>query len=368
MTSSKSFSSRIAIVLLLGIINMSGCAASLPEVTGEAGAGAGVAGIAVLPIDNLSGGAAPVKALRQELIARLKAKGLVVLPDELLDAFMALHRIRYVGGMDKATSEAFLKEMGVSAVMITSLELYNESYPPRVALTARLVATGDEPHIIRMERSAMAGDDTPGLLGIGLIEDPLVLRARVLDRLADALTSRRGISNGLALPPESLYRTQALDPARTYSVTVMPFFNKSSRKYAGEILALHFIRELTRYPMFNVIEPGLVREELLQYRVIMEDGVSLADAEIVFGMLKTDLLLSGNVNDYEDHQGSFGAPIVDFSVLMLDRESRKAVWAVDAHYTGDDRVYFFDFGKVTTASGLAAAITRGAIESLYKTE
>lgn len=365
MTSSQSFSSRIAIVLLLGIINVSGCAKLSPAVQGETGAG--VASIAILPVDNLSGGPAPVKALRQELADRLKAKGLSILPDELLDAFMTLHRVRYVGGVDKATSVAFRNEMGVSAVLITSLELYNESYPPRIALTARLVATGDDPRIVRMERSAMAGDDAPGLLGIGLIEDPGVLRGKALDRLADALTDgERGKGGGLALPPESLYSTQALDPRRTYSVAVLPFFNKSSRKYAGEILALHFIRELAGYPMFNVIEPGVLREQLLQYRVIMEEGVSLADAEIVFGMFKSDLLLSGNVNDYEDHQGTFGAPKVAFSALMLDQESRKAVWAVNAHYTGDDRVYFFDFGKVNTASGLAAAIARGAIESLYK--
>jgi hypothetical protein len=257
--------------------------------------------------------------------------------------------------------------MGVSAVMITSLELYNENYPPRIALTARLVSTGDDPRIIRMESTAMAGDDHPGLLGIGLIKDPLVLREKALERLVDSLTGgKAGRSAAVALRPDALYRAQALDPTRTYSVAVLPFFNKSSRKYAGEILALHFIRELTRHPMFNVIEPGLVREELLRYRVIMEEGVSLADADIVFGMLKVDLLLSGNINDYEDHQGSFGAPKVDFSALLLDRASRKAVWSVEAHYTGDDRVYFFDIGKVNTANGLAAGIVRGAIESLYE--
>lgn len=367
MTSSRSFSSKIAIVLLLGIINVSGCASSVPAVRGEIPAGALPASIAVLPMDNLSGGAAPIKALRLELIERLKAKGLSVLPDDKLDSFMARHRVRYVGGISKQTSEAFRKEMGVSSVLITSLELYNESYPPRIALTARLVATEDEPRITRMESTAMAGDDRPGLLGLGLIEDPRELRAKALDRLVDALIGgEEGKGHLLALPPETLYRTQALDPARRYSVAVLPFFNKSSRKYAGEILALHFIREMIKYPMFNVIEPGVVREELLRYRVIMEEGVSLADADIVFGMVKADLILSGNVNDYEDHQGTFGAPKVDFSALLLDRTTRKSVWAVDAHYTGDDRVHFFDIGKVTTASGLAAGIIRGAIESLYE--
>lgn len=322
--------------------------------------------VAVLPIDNLSGGTAPVKELRSGLIARLAGKGLTVLPEADLDGFMARHRLRYAGGVDGATGAAFKSETGVNAVLVTSLELYNESYPPRIALTARFVSTGSAPRIIRMESTAMAGDDAPGLLGLGLIEDPRQLTDSALDRLVDALTGKGGESTAPSLRPESLYRPQTLDPARKYSVAVLPFFNKSSRKYAGEILALHFIRELTKVGMFDVVEPGVVREELLKYRVIMEEGVSLADAEIVFGMLKADLLLSGNVNDYEDHQGSFGTPKVDFSALLLDKASRRAVWAVEAHYTGDDRVHLFDIGKINTANGLAAAMVRGAMLSLYK--
>ncbi len=85
----------------------------------------------------------------------------------------------------------------------------------------------------------------------------------------------------------------------------------------------------------------------------------------MFGMLKADLLLTGNVNDYEDQQGSFGSPKVDFSALLLDRESRLAVWAVDDRYTGDDRVHFFDFGRITTANALAAAMVHSAVGSLY---
>lgn len=355
------------VILLIGLINLTGCATPRTSKTGDEPDTAGNVAIAVLPLDNLSGGKAPLKLLRQELIDRLKQNGLAVLPDAELDTFMARHRVRYVGGVDRETSAAFKSETGVGAVLVTSLELYDESPPPRLALTARLVATGDDPRIIRVESTAMAGNDRPGFLGLGLIKDPQVLRVKAVNQLADKLAGRdAGAGGGAALRPESLYRSRLLDPAKRYSVAVMPFHNTSGRKHAGEILALHFIRELTRFGMFDVVEPGVVRDDLLRYRIIMEDGVSMADAEVMFRMLKADFLLSGNVNDFADQEGNLGVPKVDFSAQLMERESSKVVWGVDARHAGDDRTWLFDVGKVNTASGLAAATVRGAIESLAR--
>lgn len=368
MISSKNFFSKIAFGALVVIIALTGCAGSTHtagSIDHEVSAGMRVA---VLPLDNLSGGVAPLKLIRQEFISRLQVEGVVVLPDAELDAFMARRRLRYVGGLTREDAAAFRNDTGVTAVVVTSLELYNESYPPRIALTARMVSTGDDPHIIRMASSAMTGDDTPGILGIGLIDDPKILRARAVDRLVTGLMAENGVGQaGPSLAPASVFHNQPLDQGKKYSVAVLPFFNKSSRRYAGEILALHFIRELVQNDRFSVIEPGVVRQELLQYRVIMEDGVSLADAELVFGVMRAELLLTGNINDYEDAQGASSAPKVDFTALMLNRDNRKAGWAVDAHAKGDDRIYLFDFGRLSTANALAAAMTRGAIKTLTST-
>jgi hypothetical protein len=324
--------------------------------------------VAVLPVDNLSGNAAPLKAIREELIARLRARGIAVLPDRELDAFMTRHRLRYVGGLSRDDAIAFQQEAGVDAVAVTSLELYGESVPPRIALTTRLVSTGSDTKILAMESTSLAGDDTPGVLGMGLIDRPQTLRAMAMDRLVTGLLAGQGTEQpGPALTPANVFRNQALDPGKRYNVAVLPFFNKSNRRYAGEIVALHFIRELVRTGRFSVLEPGVARQELLQYRMIMEDGVSLADAELVFGIMRVDLLFTGNVNDYEDVQGVMGTPKVDYTALMLNRDNRKAGWAVDTHALGDDRVHLFDIGRLSTANALAAAMTRGALRTLVPT-
>lgn len=366
MTSSPNFSSKFALVAAFGIVILAGCA-TLQPAGSDLTAGGKQMLVAVLPVENLSGGPAPVKEVRQGLADRLKAQGLTVLPYDALENFMARHRLRYTGGIDGTTAKEFRDETGAAAVLITSLELYNESNPPRIALTARMVTTEENPKIISMASTAMAGNDAPGLFGLGLIENPKILTDKALGRLADALVHReKRMEDTVMLPPGALFSPQPLDPARRYSVAILPFFNKSSRKYAGEIVALHFISELTRQGNMDVIEPGVVRQELLRYRIIMEEGVSLADAEIVFGMLKADLILSGNVDGYDDHQGGYDTPKVAFSALLLDRQSRKAVWAVNAHNSGDDRVYLFDINRFTTANGLAAAMIRSAVGSINK--
>jgi hypothetical protein len=141
-------------------------------------------------------------------------------------------------------------------------------------------------------------------------------------------------------------------------VAVIPFFNESLRKYAGEIMQLHLVREMAKVENIKVIEPGVVRTGLLALRIIMEDGISLAQADIVWDALNADLLLTGKVIDYQDSQGAEGAPIVDFSLQAIERKGREVRWASKSYNKGTDGVYFFDLGRERTASAMASEMAR----------
>ena len=126
-------------------------------------------------------------------------------------------------------------------------------------------------------------------------------------------------------------------------------------------MALHFIQELRRLGNFRPVEPGVVRHQLLQYRLIMDVGVSLATADVIFDTLQANLLLTGKVLDYQDGRGETGIPTVDFSAMILDKEKHTIVLASDSYNTGDDRVHFFDFGRINTACGVATEMVRGIV-------
>ena len=320
--------------------------------------------LAILPVENLSGSMAPLKEIRETFADELRARGVDVLEEEDLQKVMVRHRIRYTGGIDREVARAF-KEAKTDAVLILSLELYSEANPPKVSLLSRLVSTDDPPTILWAEGAGVAGDDSPGILGLGLIEDPnkLLLKGTkfVFDSLARFLSVQKG---GSALEvkrkfrPRVVYQSPVFDPNRKYSVAVIPFFNRSGRRYAGEIMVLHFIRELGRFGNFHLIEPGVIRQVFLEFRIIMEDGVSLSQADVLFGALNADLILSGRVIEYEDYQGTYGKPKVEFSAQLVERKSREIVWSSNSYNTGDDRVFFFDRGRVNTAHVMASQMTR----------
>jgi TolB-like protein len=325
-------------------------------------AGGSVASLVVFPFENLTGSAVPLKALRESLSEELRQRGFHLIDEDVLDRFIARHRVRYTAGIDEQTARALKDETGVEGVLLTSVELYSGGVVPRIALTSRLVSTGDVPEIMWVDGVGLAGDDHPGILGLGIIKDLGALVRKAFGMLGKSLASRmarqgRGKESAKAerkFRPKIAYRSADLEGERKYTVAIAPFFNRSQRKNAGDVLALQFVRALGRLGNFEVIEPGLVRQAFLGVRIIMDEGVSLSDANALFAVLDADLVLGGEVLDYQDYQGPNGTAKVNFMVQLIERESQRVVWSSESYNWGSDGVFFFDVGQVNTAHAMAA--------------
>jgi len=330
--------------------------------------------VAVFPLENLSGSMGPVKEIRQMFIEKLRTTGTDVLDEETLEKFMARHRIRYTGGIDRNTAQAFKREVNIDSVLITSLEFYSDANSPKISLISRLVSTGDNPSILWMEGVGLAGDDSPGFLSLGLIEDPKVLLDKAIKVMFDSLNQyvsmkadgREAHPAKRKFRPKIFYRSPALNPERKYTVAIAPFMNYSSRKYAGDIMTLHLAKELKKFDNFNVIEFGMVRQTFLELRIIMDEGISLTNADSVLASLNADLILSGNVTDYEDYQGVWGKPKVGFTTQLIARKGQEVVWSSYSYNEGDDGVFFFDVGSVNTANAMASQMVRSIGKMMAK--
>jgi hypothetical protein len=327
--------------------------------------------IAVFPVENLSGGSAPLTEIRQFLVDSLAAQGVAVLGDDALDAFMARHRVRYTAGIDAATAESLRQETGVDGVLVASLELSSDLPPPKVALVARLVSITSVPSVVWADDTGLAGDDAPGWFGLGLVEDYQTLLGRAMDRLAGSLLAYVKIGEAAARPksaskfrPKMSYRSPAIDPGKTYTVAVVPFFNVSDRRNAGEILALLFMRHLSDVGQFRVAESGVTRRQLLDARIIMDGGLSLSDAETVAALVDADFVLGGRVIRYQDYDGAGGRASVDFSAVLIERKSRRVVWSSSSYNDGSDGVRFFGRGMTRTAHAMATQMTRLTAEMI----
>ncbi len=393
MISSTSFSSRVrtfSFCILLVVV--SGCTGqrnvSLPVLHEPMR-------IAVLPFDNLSGGKTPVKEMRQLLLQQMKRHGLPCIPDEKMEAFLAKYRIRYTGGINPQVADAVRNELDAETVLITTVELSDAGVNPKIALFSRLVSTGNAVRILWMDSVGLSGDDSPGIFKIGIIEDPRLLQAAALQRLADSLaaylvshvgsaagTGRHGHDRdqnreddrgyvvrsaaGRGRFAPKVYFQLPFPGGRKCRIAILPFQNETERKGGGEILMLHFARQLVNKRDVEVIEPGAMRQKLIDLRMIMSKGVSLADMDVIADVLDADMILAGKCSRYDDYEGVSGIPRVMFSVLMIERESRKMVWSSASYNEGDNGVLFFDFGKLRTASSLASRMTQAVAELLVQ--
>jgi TolB-like protein len=220
---------------------------------------------------------------------------------------------------------------------------------------------------------AMSGDDSPGIR-IGLIMDPAVLGERVVQSLILSLSRYLSGEGEESNPgkkrygPKVSYRSDSLPLESKYRIAVVPFLNLSDRKYAGEIMVLHFLTELVRDGGFEVVESGVLRHRLLNVRVIMDEGITLRDADLISLTLKADLVLTGKVIDYQDFSGATSIPKIDFSAIVIEQASKKVVWSSMSYNHGDDGVFFFDRGKINTAGRLARYMVGEIVEKLSRGE
>ncbi len=324
-----------------------------------------IGAIAVFPVENLSGGPTPSDQVRGFLIERLVAAGIKVLRNEALDDFMTQHRVRYAAGIDVPTAELLRKETGVDGALFAAIELANDTAPPKFALIVRLASLGELPTIAWADDAGVAGDDAPGFFDLDVVNDRDALRNGALKRIGDSLL---GYLTGGATPtdmraaskfkPKAFYRKLTLPSDRPSSVAVLPFFNLSDRRNAGEILALLFARHLSGFGQVRVVEPGAVRRQLLDARIIMDSGVSTTDAETVAALLDADYVLGGRVTCYEDYEGPAGRTRVQFSTVLVDRKGRRIVWSSDSSNEGSDGVRLFERGTSRTAHSMATQMVR----------
>lgn len=363
------FSSRLPLLLLLSCL--SGCLTQGEDADGRKRMLSGTPAplVAVLPFENLSGAPAPLADLRMALIEQMRQRGFRVPDESALEAFMERHRLRYTGGITQPTAAAMRDELGVTGILITSLELYIGENPPRMAMTSRVVSAAEPPVILWMESTSRAGNEAPGLLGLGLVEKMEELAGLVFARHADSLAGYfSGLEEqppgGRTFRPDIHYRAPQFDPEAAYRVAVLPFVNQSGSRHAGELMALHFVRQLHASANFRVIEPGLVREELMRLRVIIPEGASLDTAHLLFGRIEADLLLSGKVMEYDDYRGAEGVPRVYFTVQVIERHSNEVVWSSQSSSGGDEGVLLFDFGRIHSASELASRLARETVKLL----
>ena len=234
----------------------------------------------------------------------------------------------------------------------------------------RVVEASENAELVWMDGTARTGDDSPGLLGLGLVPRFADLETRELKRLGASLAATFG-GKAPAAPacptdrrfrPRVAFRSPKLDASRIVSVAVLPFVNDTPWRRAGDTIALELVRQLAAVPRLRVLEPGVVRQRLIANRVIMEGGVSVEVARLLLDKLDADLVVAGYVRDFSDGV----VPRVNFTVLALERERGLIMWESTSHATGTDGAWFFELGRISTAHALACRLESDVVKAFLE--
>lgn len=362
MTSSPSCSARgRALVLVVAASALAGCAAARGAAPGRERMR-----MALFPIENASGVSVATRELGVRLELALRARGLDVASGDIVESFLARHRIRYTAGVDGDTARAAREELGVDGVLVASVDLYRGRGAPLFGINVRLVSVEAGPTILWMDGTERAGDDSTGLFGLGAVGSAGELEDQALSRLALSLSRfLRGAGPAVTrcaadsrFEPRVHYRTPLSHPRRPVSVAVLPFVNQSGQSNAGEVVALAFVRELAAVGWVEVRDPGVVRSQLLRHRVVLEGGVSHEAARVSLGSMNVDVVVSGRVLAFD------GSPRVEFTAVALDTWTNRVVWQSSSFNRGSDGVWFFDAGQIRTANELACRMVREVGEEM----
>jgi TolB-like protein len=322
--------------------------------------------VAVLPFVNLTTvDSAPLEEMRQTLQGLLRGQGLDLLAEEELRAFMKRHWMRSTNGLNSETGPAFLAESGVTGVLITQLTNYKVGSSPRFALNTRLVTASEVPLVVWAKSVILDGDAKRGLLDLALIHDIKQLSDTGLAQVAAALNHFFAEQPGSGKPhlaPRNYYRSPILEQGRPFTVAILPFVNQSRDRFAADLLSLNFLNHLSGAPEFHVLDPGLIEENYLTYRMVLPRGASQDTAKILFSRLDVDLLLSGLVLEYE----TGGVPRVRFTCQLIHRRDEEIVWTSSSSNDGNEGELLFQQGKIKTANELASRMTRATVRHMLR--
>lgn len=333
--------------------------------------------LGLLPFENLTEATIDTEGFRAALQEALLARGIATVHPQLIDDGLASRRVRFTGGLDEATALGLREVVGVSAFLVTSIEMVDVSENPRFGVAVRLLRVEEESvRPVFAGSYHQAGDDSPGALGRHLVYDVAVLEQRALDRIADDVAAQFRANGAAPTPrklpsaqrrfrPESLFVAQGSPPPTSGArkIVVLPFRNNSTNPHAGEIAAQEINHELIRRGGAVVVERGIVRKALLDLRIIQEGGISLAQADLLRALLDADLVVTGTVSEWQDAQSGNPA-LVEFTAYAVDTRNQRVNWLARSRGEGDDGVYVFGLREVRTAPVLAVELVRALLEEI----
>ncbi|MBW2645491.1 MAG: hypothetical protein JRE23_04810 [Deltaproteobacteria bacterium] len=149
-------------------------------------------------------------------------------------------------------------------------------------------------------------------------------------------------------------------------VAVLPFFNNTNVREAGEVVARAFVEGLFDSKNLQVEFPGNVRKLILSERIIIRKGIGNEHIKLIGKRLNVDAVIIGWVEKYSSGVKGQGAaiPLISINARMVHAESSSVLWIGQHMRRGDDYVTILDFGRINSVAALARKVVDELLETI----
>lgn len=323
--------------------------------------------VALLPFVNYTESPEAPEVIKPLVVEALKRKGFDLVVGEPIEQFLWQHRIRQTDMVSSRLARWLAEELQVSAVIVGSIILYRPGEAPQVGLAARMVSI-PETTILWANDFSLSGEDYNKPLGLGTVRQVDVLAQRLVTQVFDSLQPIRSVQlvpspdppsfynlNLMKPPPQLTYLSPITDFYGLETVGVIPFKNQSERRGAGDIVSVMFLSRLHNTGLYHVIEPGLIREQFLRFRVRARGEIDTIGLRPLNRNIEAQGYITGTVETYDE--GILGEvrapPEVAMSARLLRSDDDAIVWSMRNGYRADNYNLLLDFGRIYSIIPLA---------------
>lgn len=344
--------------LLLGL-GLAACAHAQPPPTGQQ------AKIAVLPFANFTEFQEAPEVVMPLIVEALEARGFSVVSGQPIEDVLYRHRVRLTTMVGTETARSLAADLGVNGVMVGMVSLTKTEGVPQMGISARLLALPSA-EVLWAQDVSLAGEDYTGPLGLGTVKSLEVLASRVVTSLFVSLQTRL---ERQVVPPArppgwlsflaksegpEIFMDTSLDFQGVDSLAVLPFLNASERPSAGDIVTALFVSALHNTGRYRVIEPGIVREVFLRFRIRTIGAIDRRDLPPLNRAMIVQGYVLGTVYEYIEGKGlETSPPSITISARMVRAEDGKVVWSMENRRQGDDFNLVLDFDRIYSIIPLA---------------
>lgn len=239
------------------------------------------------------------------LEAELAARGLDVVGGDQIRPLLRALRIRSSEGLGRNELRRLAGEAEFDALVLGSWDILREGANPEIGLSMRVLDPGSG-DIVQAASVGATGDDFTGLLGRGRLRS---LDALVRHAMPGFVSELLQAAPGPDGPPT---------PRGCRRVALIPLDDAVERTPAGPIVLNAVLADLVRTG-FEVVEPGFVRELMLEREIAARGGVDLPTSRLLAERFGVCRIVTGEVDRFESAAGdpATTVPAVSFGLRTI---------------------------------------------------